>query len=112
MKSDQRKALEQELQEILQATNPAVPAVLDPNYPTQLSMPEIELEKLERLRKRRDDIQRMLAEADNPPVLRKGPRRAKNVRSMRRATSRGGSGTSPAPKRKRKRIARKSGRRR
>jgi signal transduction histidine kinase len=55
-----RRALEKELQDILKITNPLVPATLDPNSPTAMSVPEVESEELDRLRKRRDEIQQML----------------------------------------------------
>jgi hypothetical protein len=60
MNAERRRALEKELQDILKITNPLVPATLDPNSPTPMSVPEVESEELDRLRKRRDEIQLML----------------------------------------------------
>ena len=56
MNAERRRALEKELQDILKITNPLVPATLDPNSPTAMSVPEVESEELGRLRKRRDEI--------------------------------------------------------
>jgi len=60
MNAERRRALEKELQDILEITNPLVPATLDPNSPTAMSVPEVESEELDRLRTRRDEIQQML----------------------------------------------------
>ena len=54
MNAERRRALEKELQDILKITNPLVPATLDPNSPTAMSVPEVESEELDRLRKRPD----------------------------------------------------------
>jgi hypothetical protein len=35
--------LEKELQDILKITNPLVPATLDPNSPSAMSVPEVEI---------------------------------------------------------------------
>jgi hypothetical protein len=42
MNAERRRALEKELQDILKITNPLVPATLDPNSPTPMSVPEVE----------------------------------------------------------------------
>jgi hypothetical protein len=60
MNTERRRALEKELQDILKITNPLVPATLDPNSPTAMSVPEVESAELDRLRTRRDEIQQML----------------------------------------------------
>jgi hypothetical protein len=60
MNAERRRALEKELQDILKITNRLVPATLDPNSPTAMSVPEVESEELDRLRTRRDEIQQML----------------------------------------------------
>ena len=44
----------------MKITNPLVPAALDPNSPTAMSVPEVESEEMDRLRTRRDEIQQML----------------------------------------------------
>jgi len=44
MNAEQRRALEKEFQDILKITNPLVPATLDPNNPTAMSVPEVESE--------------------------------------------------------------------
>jgi hypothetical protein len=41
MNAERRRALEKELQDILEITNPLVPATLDPNSPTAMSAPEV-----------------------------------------------------------------------
>jgi hypothetical protein len=70
MNAERRKALEKELQDILKITNPLVPATLDPNSPTAMSVPEVESEELGRLRKRRDEIQQMLDEDSSEEDMR------------------------------------------
>ena len=40
MNAERRRALEKELQDILKITNPLVPATLDPNSPTAMSVPK------------------------------------------------------------------------
>jgi hypothetical protein len=57
MNAERTRALEKELQDILKITNRLVPATLDPNSPTAMSVPEVESEELDRLRTRRDEIQ-------------------------------------------------------
>jgi hypothetical protein len=44
MNAERTRALEKELQDILKITNPLVPATLDPNSPTAMSIPEVESE--------------------------------------------------------------------
>ena len=56
----------------LKITNPLVPATLDPNSPTAMSVPEVESEELDRLRKRRDEIQQMLDENSSEEDMRAG----------------------------------------
>ena len=68
MNAERRRALEKELQDILKITNPLVP--LDPNSPTAMSVPEVESEELDRLRKRRDEIQQMLDEDSSEEDMR------------------------------------------
>jgi len=70
MNSERRRALEKELQDILKITNPLVPSTLDPNNPAAMSVPEVESEELERLRKRRDEIQQMLDEDSSEEDMR------------------------------------------
>ena len=70
MNAERRRALEKELQDILEITNPLVPATLDPNSPTAMSVPEVESEELDRLRKRRDEIQQMLDEDSSEEDMR------------------------------------------
>ena len=70
MNAEQRRALEKELQDILKITNPLVPATLDPNSPTAMSVPEVESEEPARLRKRRDEIQQMLDEDSSEEDMR------------------------------------------
>ncbi len=60
MNAERRRAFEKELQDILKITNRLVPATLDPNSPSAMSVPEVESEELDRLRTRRDEIQQML----------------------------------------------------
>ena len=70
MNAERRRALEKELQDILKITNRLVPATLDPNSPTAMSVPEVESEELDRLRKRRDEIQQMLDEDSSEEDMR------------------------------------------
>jgi hypothetical protein len=70
MNPEQRRALEKELQDILKITNSLVPATLDPNSPTAMSVPEVESGELARLRKRRDEIQQMLDEDSSEEDMR------------------------------------------
>jgi len=70
MKTERRRTLEKELQDILKITNPLVPSTLDPNSPTAMSVPEVESEELDRLRKRRDEIQQMLDEDSSEEDMR------------------------------------------
>jgi hypothetical protein len=70
MNAERRRALEKELQDILKITNSLVPATLDPNSPTAMSVPEVESEELDRLRKRRDEIQQMLDEDSSEEDMR------------------------------------------
>src|SRR5260370_17756937 len=70
MHAEGRRALEKELQDILKITNPLVPSTLDPNSPTAMSVPEVESEELDRLRKRRDEIQQMLDEDSSEEDMR------------------------------------------
>ena len=70
MNAERRRALEKELQDILEITNPLVPATLDPYSPTAMSVPEVESEELDRLRKRRDEIQQMLDEDGSEEDMR------------------------------------------
>ncbi len=70
MNAERRRALEKELQDILKITNSLVPATLDPNSPTAMSVPEVESEELDRLRKRRDEIQQMLDENSSEEDMR------------------------------------------
>lgn len=70
MNAERRRALEKELQDILKITNPLVPATLDQNTPTAMSVPEVESEELDRLRKRRDEIQQMLDENSSEEDMR------------------------------------------
>ena len=70
MNAERRGALEKELQDILKITNTLVPATLDPNSPTAMSVPEVESEELDRLRKRRDEIQQMLDEDSSEEDMR------------------------------------------
>ena len=70
MNAERRRALEKELQDILKITNPLVPATLDPNSPSAMSVPEVESEELGRLRKRRDEIQQMLDEDSSEEDMR------------------------------------------
>ena len=70
MNAERRRALEKELQDILKITNSLVPATLDPNSPTAMSVPEVESEELGRLRKRRDEIQQMLDEDSSEEDMR------------------------------------------
>ena len=65
-----KEDLEKELPDILKITNPLVPATLDPNSPTAMSIPEVESEELDRLRKRRDEIQQMLDEDSSEEDMR------------------------------------------
>ena len=69
MNAERRRVLEKELQDILKITSPLAPATLDPNSPTAISVPEVE-EELERLRKRRDEIQQMLDEDSSEEDMR------------------------------------------
>jgi hypothetical protein len=69
MNTERRRALEKELHDILRITNPLVPATLDPNSSTAMSVPEVESEELDRLRKRRDEIQQMLDEDSSEESL-------------------------------------------
>ena len=69
MNAERRRVLEKELQDILKITNPLVPT-LDPNSPTAMSVPEVESEELDRLRKRRDEIQQMLDEDSSEEDMR------------------------------------------
>jgi hypothetical protein len=41
MNAERRRALEKELQDILEITNPLVPATLDPNSPTAMGVAEV-----------------------------------------------------------------------
>jgi hypothetical protein len=41
MNAERRRALEKELQDILEITNPLVPATLDPNCPTAMGVAEV-----------------------------------------------------------------------
>jgi hypothetical protein len=68
--AERRRALEKELQDIWKITNPLVPATLDPNSPIAMSVPEVESEELDRLRKRRDEIQQMLDENSSEEDMR------------------------------------------
>jgi len=70
MTAELRRALEKELQDILKITNPLVPATLDPNNPTAMSVPEVESEELDRLRKRRDEIQQVADEDSSEEDMR------------------------------------------
>ena len=70
MNAERRRAFEKELQDILKITNRLVPATLDPNSPTAMSVPEVESEELDRLRKRRDDIQQMLDDDSSEEDMR------------------------------------------
>ena len=70
MNAERRRALEKELQDMLTITNPLVPATLDPNSPTAMSIPEVDSEELDRLRKRRDEIQQMLDEDSSDEDMR------------------------------------------
>jgi len=70
MNAERRRALEKELQDIWKITNPLVPATQDPNSPTAMSVPEVESEELDRLRKRRDEIQQMLDENSSEEDMR------------------------------------------
>ena len=70
MNAERRRVLEKELQDILKITNPLVPATLDLNSPTAMSVPEVESEELDRLRKRRDEIQQMLDEDSSEEDMR------------------------------------------
>jgi hypothetical protein len=70
MNAEGRRVLEKELEGILKITNPPVPAILDPNSPTAMSAPEVESEELDRLRKRRDEIQQMLDEDSSEEDMR------------------------------------------
>ncbi|HEV2717228.1 MAG TPA: hypothetical protein VGU64_18320 [Terriglobales bacterium] len=70
MDAERRRVLEKELEDILKITNPPVPAILDPNSPTAMSVPEVESEELDRLRKRRDEIQQMLDEDSSEEDMR------------------------------------------
>lgn len=70
MDAERRRVLEKELKDILKITNPPVPAILDPNSPTAMSVPEVESEELDRLRKRRDEIQQMLDEDSSEEDMR------------------------------------------
>src|SRR5260370_33638188 len=70
MTAELRRALEKELQDILKITNPLVPATLDPNSPTAMSVPEVESEELDRLGKRRDEIQKTLDEDSSEEDMR------------------------------------------
>jgi len=70
MNAERRRALEKELQDILKITNSLVPATLDPNSPTAMSVPEVQSEELDRLRKRRDEIQQMLDEDSSEEDMR------------------------------------------
>jgi hypothetical protein len=70
MNAERRRAFEKELQDILKITNPLVPATLDPNGPAAMSVPEVESEELDRLRKRRDEIQQMLDENSSEEDMR------------------------------------------
>jgi hypothetical protein len=57
--------------------------MLDPNRPSAMSLPELELEELERLLKRRDEIQKMLgedAETQAGNVAKISPAKAKTSR--------------------------------
>jgi hypothetical protein len=65
-----RRAFEKELQDISKITNPLVPATLDPNNPTAMSVPEVESEELDRLRTRRDEIQQMLDDDSSEEDMR------------------------------------------
>ena len=70
MNAERRRALEKELQDILEITNPLVPATLDPNSPTAMSVPEVESEERDRLRTRRDEIQQMLDDDSSEEDMR------------------------------------------
>ena len=70
MNAERRRALEKELQDILKITNPLVPATLDSNGPTAMGIPEVDSEELDRLRKRRDEIQQMLDEDSSEEDMR------------------------------------------
>ena len=70
MNAERRRALEKELQDILKITNRLVPATLDPNSPTAMSVPEVESEELDRLRTRRDEIQQMLDDDSSEEDMR------------------------------------------
>lgn len=70
MNAERRRVLEKEFQDILKITNPLVPATLDLNSPTAMSVPEVESEELDRLRKRRDEIQQMLDEDSSEEDMR------------------------------------------
>jgi len=70
MNTERRRVLEKELQDILKITNPLVPATLDRNSPTAMSVPEVESEELDRLRKRRDEIQQILDEDGSEEDMR------------------------------------------
>ena len=81
MNAERRRVVEKELQDILKITNPLVPATLDPNSPTAMSVPEVESEELDRLRKRRDEIQQMLDEDSSEEDMRA------RVLNVRKATA-------------------------
>ena len=70
MNAERRRALEKELRDILKITNPLAPATLDSNSPTAMSVPGVESEELDRLRKRRDEIQQMLDEDSSEEDMR------------------------------------------
>src|SRR2546427_12104574 len=94
MNAERRRALEKELQDILKITNPLVPATLDPNSPTAMSVPEVESEELGRLRKRRDEIQQMLDEDSSEEDMRARVLQREPAGSSRR--SGGGAEAAPA----------------
>jgi hypothetical protein len=70
MNAERTRALEKELQHILKITNPLVPATLDPNSPSAMSVPEVESEELHWLRTRRDEIQQMLDDDSSEEDMR------------------------------------------
>ena len=70
MDAERRRVLEKELEDILKITNPPVPVILNPNSPAAISAPEVESEELDRLRKRRDEIQQMLDEDSSEEDMR------------------------------------------
>ncbi|HUD68192.1 MAG TPA: hypothetical protein VMQ17_26660 [Candidatus Sulfotelmatobacter sp.] len=70
MNAERTRALEKELQDILKITNPLVPATLDPNSPTAMSVPGVESEELHWLRTRRDEIQQMLDDDSSEEDMR------------------------------------------